>query len=77
MLELERMSNDRLDAIASHAGSLEVALRGLGEDELMPFFVAELRRIQVVACETLLRRGVISDLEIDFDADTQPVPVNR
>ena len=56
---LAALNNDRLDAIATHAGSLWAVVRWMDDDEVMPFFTEELERLERLACDELQRRGVI------------------
>lgn len=59
----EQMSNDELDAIATHAGALLVTLHNLNDRQLMPFFKVELSRIETEACEELIHRGVVAEFD--------------
>lgn len=57
---LSHLSDDQLDAIATHAGSLLLALHDVKDHDLLPELRTELARIEEQACDHPVNRGVIT-----------------
>ena len=60
---LAHLSNNELDAIATHAGCLLLALHDVYDRDLLPFLRSELERLEAGACDHLMARGVIQEFE--------------
>lgn len=54
---------NELDAIATHAGILISAMARVHDRDILPYFVAELKRIEGVVCTELEYRGHILPVE--------------
>lgn len=53
---IDELNSDALDAICTHGGILASVVDLVHDDEVMPFFQAELVRLQQVAAEEMERR---------------------
>jgi len=62
---LAHLSNDELDAIATHAGSLLLAIERVKPKDVIPFFREELWRLEEAACTHLVNRGAMMPLPVD------------
>lgn len=65
--KIQELSEDKLDAIASHAGLLGSVLELVDTDQVMYCLVEELERLQNVAIDELERRNLLLGVRADVE----------